>query len=141
MKTEVMKLQDYLHLYLGCEVKVNEWAYKSKLVEIHSNFVIVEDAFRTKIFFDGFKLILRPLSDATFEECIYVAEILGHAISETKPDIILKSKGKAFLEAYGLDVIKSPVVAANLTKYLLSRHFDLFNLIENNLAINSTTLK
>jgi hypothetical protein len=63
-----MEIKDYLHLYLGCDVRVKEWKYKSKFIELHKDGIIVKDAFVTKIPFGSFYLILRPLSDITEHE-------------------------------------------------------------------------
>lgn len=178
-----MELKDYLHLYLGCDVKVDEWAYKSKLTEILKDGVIVEDAFKTKIHNGNFKLILRPLSDMTTEEANWVATLClgdsdfiittigmgyceyGHAIHESvrcykietfcehpgvknwlpsallqidleENDIIIgrfEDAGKILKD----DIIEKPF---ELTRFLLSKHFDIFRLCDVGLAIDATTL-
>ncbi len=64
---------------------------------------------------DGDKPILRPLSDMTEDESEFVAD----AAWQGKPTIYMN---------------------AEITAYLLSKHFDLFGLIEAGLAIDKTKL-
>lgn len=146
-------LKDYLHLYLGCEVVyegiINGKELKDEQDE-HKEDVFYEPKVEVKrgekigvlkeIFTDitgksrksrigrkglqthygngNFKLILRPLSDMTDEE-YWEADKLQMPIKE-------------FGEYQ---------FSAEQYRYLLSKHFDLFGLIEAGLAIDATTLK
>lgn len=129
------KIEDYLHLYLGCEISVNGTGgykligLKPDIWNIAAfevlNVIAEHDHFGEETFdiaeaegihSDDIKLILRPLSDMTEHE----AEFQSQAAWDGKPTIIMN---------------------AEITKYLLSCSFDLFNLIENNLAIDKTQIK
>jgi hypothetical protein len=69
-----------------------------------------------------FKPILRPLSDLTKEELINQG--FSHHID--------------YLTHEKQDPLKAPY---DMVQYLLSQHYDIFNLIPNNLAIDINTLK
>lgn len=93
---------------------------------------------------DG-KPILRPLSDMTDEEAkeivllkynvrntLQKAELSGrHILFTCSPGSLLKPQGGQF------DVLES---GPHILTYLISRHFDLFGLIESGQAIDATTL-
>lgn len=123
-------IKDYLHLYLGCEVYVfpdetltNGWletkrkempglTYQYQLTI--SNYNVVLDA--------GYKPILRPLSDMTDEEM----DEVWHGI-EPKNVLVMQYKNS------GME--RKVALCSERTRYLLSRGFDLFNLIEEGLAV------
>jgi hypothetical protein len=97
------------------------------------------------------KLILRPLSDITDEEAIIIAET-------TFTDIVPKEDkakiGRAFID-YNFNessMLQTSKIYNDISefdfntmpeifKFLLSQHFDLFDLIEAGLAIDAATLK
>lgn len=89
---------------------------------------------------DGIQLQLRPLSSMTEEEIIAVNRFTDPDFNPTK------EQTEKALQALKEDIIYltfddlEPAVVFSITHYLLSRGFDLFNLIESGLAI-STTLK
>jgi hypothetical protein len=68
---------------------------------------------------DG-KLPLRPLSDMTEDEMTKIEKFYG------------KYAGKGLEERLNTD--------AEITRYLLSKHFDLFNLIPERLALDKTKI-
>lgn len=149
------KIEQYLHLYLGCEVQLiksledgyfedntdvpevgsvgilslqnnggfniyggsgaEEWSY-GVCFKDNSNIT----------FWDAkdFKPILRPLSDKTQEEHDYV-----HALLK---DRIINNLGNGDLLVTGF---------AEITAYLLSKHFDLFGLHEASLCLYKNDLK
>lgn len=117
------ELKDYLHLYLGCRIK-SKGGKCGDLVSVSNDgmSIVVYDKDKINdprglcINSDWLLLILRPLSDMTEKE----SEYLSDAALSGKPTIY---------------------VNAEVTKYLLSKHFDLFGLIEYGLAIDKTTLK
>jgi hypothetical protein len=139
-------IKDYLHLYLGCKGIVKTVAeFGTKLVAwTDSNDlrdgVTLEDAYRY-----DFKPILRPLSGITEQELRDFIKIT------TPPEYIDKTTDADFKEAFeeikeqGIELLNfedvPPKTAFEVTRWLLSKHFDLFGLIESGLAINSTTLK
>jgi hypothetical protein len=107
-----MKIDDYLHLYLGCNtnlgqlVGVNEKSYFIRL----ENKEIIERAFNDE---PQVKLFLRKISDLNIEES---TELNKKGLSIGRP------KGYSF----------SP----DAILYLLSLRIDLFNLINKGLAID-----
>jgi hypothetical protein len=130
------KIRGYLHLYIGCEGEslisygfgedADKWVYCT-LIGINSrrNVVIVKcrdiygnewEDFR-EIPFIRFRLKLRPLESMTEEERLKFAEL---------KDIHWEGK---------LLTVQS---MGALTHYLLSKHFDIFGLIKDNLALDAT---
>jgi len=117
-------IADYLHLYLGCEVMLWTDATNPVFEPERKRLVIdakVYDHITLKTALDvGAKLILRPLSDMSEEEAKELglndlAKILYHGTQR--------------------------VFSFDQVRYLLSKHFDLFNLIGEGLAIDANTLK
>lgn len=116
------KLKDFIHLYLGCIVTTHtnfrpngkESVGRSGYARLTGD--LLADIENKTFPFDA-KPILRPLSDMTEEE---------------------------FLEGqHGLDYnVRFGYIKVNgvITAYLLSKHFDLFGLIESGQAIDSTKL-
>lgn len=114
------QLKEYLHLYLGCEI-MNGIDDKIRVLK-SSN---LDTYIYTKV--GNPKILLRPLSDMTEEE----KEQIGFSAFE----ILRKNEfGDKVLPARNI----SAMWAAKQTAYLLSRHFDLFGLIESGLAIDKT---
>lgn len=121
------ELKDYLHLYLGCECI---GYYRTKdgntgeevIVELRKTLVSVSiDGFdlNGNLKVEEFKPILRPLSDMTEEE---VEDYMGLVCVEAKP-----------FNQFAIN-------AAMYTKWLLSKHFDLFGLIDAGLATDKTKI-
>jgi hypothetical protein len=126
------ELKYYLPLYgIGCPVKTIDGlgtvlVIHPKAVTVSLNKISLDQTLhgvekgngglhRTYLYKDSFfTLILRPLSDMTDEERAEAFTIKGK---------------NAFVE-----------FEAETTKFLLSKHFDLFGLIEAGLAIDKTTL-
>lgn len=117
------QLKDYLHLYLGCEMACHKDFIPNSREESTrgEGFCILtpdllSDIDRNRLEYGTphFKPILRPLSDMTEEEAKEAYTIRGK---------------NAFHEFTGETV-----------KYLLFKHFDLFDLIESGHAIDKTTL-
>jgi hypothetical protein len=107
------KIEDYLHLYLGCGMR-----YATHHEPQNEVYILTVENLKEAIEFKD-KPILRPLSDMTEEEFYYVEQ---HKI-------------------YQGEIVQTfPLGAAELTKFLLSKHFDLFGLIEAGLAVDKTTL-
>lgn len=106
-----MKIADYIHLYLNCDTN---WG---KLVGIdNTTYTVVKNGEMIKLdHSQSLKPILRKLGSMTNDES---AELNKRGIS------IGQRKGYSY----------TPLAIL----YLLSKHFDLFNLIEEGLAIEST---
>jgi hypothetical protein len=130
-----MEIKDCLHLYLGClglggsgcAVVLNGNAYD----------LIMRDEMT-------FKPILRPLTDMT------IGEFRGAAEITTPKDKLEEATNEQFQAAHneiiigtfdGLDFEGVPSkIVFELTRYFLSKHFDLFGLIDAGLAIDATTV-
>jgi hypothetical protein len=145
-------IEDYLHLYLGCQCEHNCWS------NIEDDYEIVEGR-RISLLdasmlheeleewcFD-IKPILRPLSDMTEEEAIECAKL-----SEWEPhfrDVKVErtAYGDLLVKWDGMveggeqqNVTGDMFYCAEQFQYLLSKSFDLFNLIPEGLAIEKTKL-
>lgn len=119
-------LKDYLHLYLGCQIRhyKNEDIASGVLVGVTQSEVepdkwiaIIDvggDVFM-ELYVEETVLRLRPLSSITDEERVQ----RGREVTRY---------GGAFIEA-------------EYHRWMLSKGFDLFGLIEAGLAIDATTLK
>jgi hypothetical protein len=122
-------IKDYLHLYIGCNVQWNKARgfTLTKVNWLFNEFEIDQDesgyteTFNEKTVHE-IKPILRPLSDMTEEEC--------HTL------------GWAYLNSNGNKILNHSPEYLNPEdfKYLLSRGFDLFGLIESGLAIDKSSI-
>jgi len=157
---ETRSIKYFLHLYLGCEClfiasgseerrteqgvlvempfKGTEWGI------IHSEFLPHE--VKIYAFVHDIKPILRPLSDMTEEEKIMLCCL--NLTNEWKPGHIIQTNDEdiAAMRVFdhkgnykSLYIPKNKISPSNFL-WLLSKHFDLFGLIESGLAIDKTTL-
>lgn len=114
--------KEYMNLYLGCRVYGEDYGARLVVVGLLGNdqqkYRILKSAMSiTDDFdFDKHKLILRQTIDMTDTEKKEYNSLFNSSIPLT-------------------------IVDAIRTKYLLSKHFDLFGLIESGLAIDAKTLK
>lgn len=156
-------IKDYLHLYLGCDVSVRKknrieaWQ-RGRISEVsrnsnHGDWIEVwfpevititneqwedssSNAHNYFIGYDEIKLILRPLSDMTEEEMKQVAWLQFNYKAEDvrgkdrHGNIKVVNKSPFY---YWINPIRN--TNPETTLYLLSKHFDLFGLIEDGLAI------
>lgn len=119
------KIEDFLHLYFGCDCEIavivpgQELSWERDKLNIRWMHGCLNKLVEVKP-------ILRPLSDMTEEE---KKEIGFEAFHMLRSDL-----GERNLPARNL----SCMWAARQTAYLLSRSFDLFNLIPEGLALDST---
>jgi hypothetical protein len=156
------KLEDYLHLYLGCDVQADgnlvgkllgysARGFKEDDVMVFYTVQMSDDEDYWTVFnddrsMDRIKPILRPLSDMTQEE----------AIETTKPVVIYGNvrKYEVYENSFGKKVVswgesmREKYVPQDETCYvprqfvfLLSKHFDLFGLIEAGIAIDKTKIQ
>lgn len=132
MKTE-KKIEDYLHLLIGCNVKLTGGAIfklvgikpmQAKPIErgIQTFAVLQHEDSIIDILAYHCAPILRPLSSMTEEDQRNLSRI-----------------DRAFAERYSNDQERAFLIEAQKIQYLLSKHFDLFGLIEAGLAIDATT--
>lgn len=122
------ELKDYAHFYIGCDVLQddNEIArlvgiYAETCMLIHEATGQFGECDISKI-----KLILRHLSDLTEEEMIYCVANGQLVYCGQSPE--------NFVIGWG-------AFRPEITRFLLSKSFDLFGLIKAGLAIDATTLK
>lgn len=113
-------IQDYIHLYFGADC-MEAIIVPDQEPEFERSHINIRTCFNLERGLSLVKPILRPLSSMTQQEA----------------DEYNKLYGTLFNMA---DMINQVMQSASSIKYLLSRHFDLFNLIPEGLAIDSTTL-
>jgi len=131
------EIKDYLHLYLGCEVAVpsianiEDWEdYFLLSVSIHNCIIIHAEHGISTFKHEQVKPILRPLSSMTEDE----KKEIGFAAFEVLRKDEFDNKR---LPPRNI----SCMWAARQTVFLLSKHFDLFGLIESGLAIDATKIQ
>lgn len=107
-------IKDYLHLYIGCKVSYTGMANNRTLTVKWLGGLLEANGWQ------NIKPILRPLSDMTEEE-FKAAGLVTHP-----------KHWKEHIANYSFQI--------RTITYLLSRGFDIFGLIEENLAINKTTI-
>lgn len=128
------KIEDYLHLYLGCEVKV-----PGAIAQLTAGLLADWDFLH-----HGIKPILRSLIDMTEEEAREYAFLYMKRLGRDVPvkvsienDAVKVTVGNenhcAVLWPEGSYGQKPESL-----RYLLSKHFDLFNLIPEGLALDKT---
>lgn len=119
------KIQDYLPYYLGCRVIAAPYGGQSNRWEV-GEFIGINILNVAHIKLDNWQSI----ADIS---CSCVKPILR------KPDSITDEEIK---ESIGTDNYETsfPTYSPSDFVYLLSRHFDLFGLIESGLAIDAATL-
>jgi hypothetical protein len=112
-------IKDYLHLYLGCEAY---WQIEGRESTYHRpiDYDMLKDS-------DWIKPILRPLSDMSEEEMDLMYNGMEGFVNIRKE----------FKQGRILQFDSTP----EQVRYMLSRSFDLFDLIQSGLAIDKTTLK
>ena len=126
------KIEDYLHLYLGSEATVCAGDIDidgiGLLVKIDTNYgqktaIVEKGKFCSEVGVEFIKPILRPLSDITKKEKKEMVDTQEKLVIHgyDKPVNLLVDSGETF-------------------RYLLSKGFDLFGLIEAGLAIDKTKL-
>lgn len=153
-----MELKDYLHFYLGCEVIGNyDGPRKGYLTGITNGGTEAEIQFFEEdginVFehpefntLDEIKPILRPLSDMTEEEAIEVTKpvvVYGDLPNVRKYETWVNPFGKIVVSwGNGLREKYVPQDEKCFTTeqfaFLLKKWFDLFELIDAGLAIDST---
>lgn len=121
------EIKDYLHLYLGCEAEIefiDSAKGRTKLECAHVQGVLTPELVKMV---KSCKPILRPLSDMTEEEFEDFKKIADSDFCKM-----------TVIDAASKDGITRLAHKFNATAYLLSKHFDLFGLIESGLAIDKT---
>ena len=147
MNNETKLTAQELALYLGCEV---EW-----LGERGCNLAGINTADQSfnpvgLVYSNGLtiwtperavKPILRPLSDMTLDEAAFCAKEMFCDEAEA-PDERLTDMAKiAIRDNFGGPHLASWRIGFLITRYLMSKHFDLFGWIPAGLAIDKTKIE
>jgi hypothetical protein len=146
-------IKDYLHLYLGCEV-LHEFANSKQIKKlIADKSETDEEISLSAALYCKAKPILRPLSDILNTEAFEVYKLYfdkdfvfdyskdtGSAnFIPTRARILAKDAIRIF---EGRDYKTGDFMKViSIVPFLLSKHFDLFGLIDAGLAIDKITLK
>lgn len=113
VKANTKELKDYLHLYIGCRMLLGEGAYVDLTPERYARHLRqLEDGKGLPI-----KLFLRPLSDITEEETQNAMLPMLFAMKVIEGEERLKQ-------------------LAEIARFLISRDFDVFGLIEAGIALS-----
>lgn len=128
------RIEDYLHLYLGCSVMVEQLKnnsnntanktvltgpYKLIAVDLSDNNRVIKLDGHTLVATDTIKPVLRPLSDMTEDEAIEFG----------------------WMRLFTLEhFIDKKMYNPGAFAHLLAKHFDLLNLIEEGLAVDATKM-
>jgi hypothetical protein len=153
-------IKDYLHLYLGCEMISSITGEEGFLHSVNMEFKVCDPSKREKSAYTSvqikdraevrfitpeWRLMLRPLSDITEEEAVEVTkpivvygDIKNYRTYRNPFMRIIVSWGESHIEKYSPTDEKCFI--PEQFHYLLSKHFDLFGLIESGLAIDKTTV-
>lgn len=128
------QLKDYLHFYLGCDIQlpVSESPETKGVVKLTPEYLL---AMYVHNEWDYAKLILRKLSSMTEEECWYSQNNFGHFVKGTSDEYI-KNRLHCIKESY----MEFRNIMPDQFRWLLSKHFDLFDLIPAGLAIEASTI-
>lgn len=110
----IKDISQYLFLYIGCDLRVFSDGCKS------SGTVVLTGENLNLAIESGWKPVLRPLSDITEEEMNEYSDLAYH---------------------YQHEYLRLIFHDGSQFKYLLSKRFDLFSLIESGLAIDGTKMK
>jgi hypothetical protein len=136
------ELKDFIHLYLGCECVIGDSNVKETIQAVSeysictgSNKHGVDSWYKIP----SVKPILRPLSDMTEEEKVTLFDLEISNYSEYKSKLIAVDLWIQRWQRYPSTEFGKWFPKTFL--FLLSKHFDIFGLIESGLAIDSKTLK
>jgi hypothetical protein len=137
------KIEDYLHLYLGCECKYRTTAIENAqwgwgIVDVRTLHSVYTGLWEIQ-------LILRPLSNMTDGEKIF---IISNYIKPgwTGKQLLEDNEDDWAMRVRHIEHGEKSVYVSKkkfepwLLKYLLSKGFDLFGLIEAGLAIETPSL-
>lgn len=141
--------KDYLHYYVGCKFIMKITGSDKFTAEMRFGYEALCATFSGKR--DELIepiLLLRPLSDMTEDEAIEVARVSEWPPHFRNPKVERNKYNDLIVTWDGMTEGGETVNAtgdmfycAEQFTYLLSKHFDLFGLIEDNLAIDKTKLK
>lgn len=148
------KIEDYLNLYMPFEY--NFYGYKYKVIgfkDCGHFFMFWHEHGFFDVLKQDFKLQLCRLSDITEEEKTNVQSLMieyaNLSFTHEQMHGKMVGNGKSFYyaefdeEGNFMCSVSSPIenLPLKAVPYLLSKHFDLFNLIPEGLAIDKNTVK
>lgn len=137
----MIEIKDVIHLYLGCECMYEKEI--GIMCEIDTHGIRIDGVYGGgHIGFGLFKPILRNIGDMTEEEKEKFIEVCG--IEPEDIDCLIKSPDTFFPGnemSYGTAHLTNIAQWAMGVKYLLSLHFDLFQLHEQGLCLYKSDLK
>lgn len=146
-----MKLQNYAGYYIGCrcfntwflethEQYDNNWLLEGYRPQSPKSYLLANQTDET--WTDSIKPILRKLEDITEEEMkslVLIRYSVGNTLKTVeKVNNTIQFKTSGFT---GGGIIDLSELSSYQFHYLLKMKFDLFQLIENGLALDSKTLK
>jgi hypothetical protein len=146
LKGEILSLEE-LTMFMNCQVKTHRGIGRMYYMRdtLYPREPKLEPA-TVKVIYSGrvrdhetlpfqeVKLILRPLSDMTDEEKIQCASILGVvSMSDNRP--LIEAINELFSDLRKSRCNIRPEDWFHLTRFLISKHFDLFGYIDKGLAI------
>lgn len=141
-------IKEYLHLYIGCECKFTD-AGQIKTgvlssIDLEESFAMVdvENDGRFNPKYEEVEPILRPLASMTDEEfnefiLLFAPEEINNESAKKSSFDILKRDG---IKAIRFGEDNEPKVVFEMFRWILSKHFDIFNLIPEGLAIDAILL-
>jgi hypothetical protein len=139
------ELKDYLHLYLGCKILRPDMRTQLTMSGISGDIIHFLEEGRGETYgtVSLAKPILRPLSDMTVDEAVQLIEIgtsVYNFISIRKVDRyeVMYDGGYPTSKRTWLYHLRFSELKAEQFHFLLSKNFDLFELIEAGLAIDKT---
>jgi hypothetical protein len=147
-KQEQLAVTEYLHLYKGCNVRHND-GWIGRLLGVNETLgrafqpLKIEAPNGLAVWWNWKDItpILRPLSDFKMDELIDFIHVGQPEIDAQYSEFeeVLSDIKEQGINALHYDDVP-PLVVFNQTRWLLSKHFDLFGLIEAGLAIDATTI-
>lgn len=156
-------IEDYFHFYYGCECEFVLTESKKVLIQellgIALDYYFLDVYKKKNPIYDSIKPILRPLSSMTEEEAIYLANLIQYDGDSFIWKVRLKDELQIVIDGVRNSDYRTVTIAYDwkfsvcdtdeygngysgenpheTTRYLLSKSFDLFGLIESGLAIES----
>lgn len=150
-----MKLQDYLHYYMGCKAITTDDNEQAELVGVSDdNAHLVHDGTGSYGTCDisGVKPILRRLEDMTEVEGVDLAKLQHNPTRHKDIEVLyIKTEHLHYIDGtrwsgdgvseYNEYFVDFSQMKADQFHYLLSKGFDLFGLIDAGLAVDIKTVE
>jgi len=154
-------IKDYLHLYgIGCPITTPDGqgsllVIYPRAIEVHLNTIQYQQEMKGRkgggemhyiYSYEECKPILRRLEDTTEEEMIDQEKIAKRFMPDFKIDEEIRKNALERLREKGVNAIEfneenNPLMVFEFVRYYLSKSFDLFGLIDADLAIDAKTIQ